>query len=146
MKRKTTKAGLDIIKKWETLRLKPYWDNYAKQWVIGYGHTRTAASNMPAITKAQADEMLKGDVYISEMYVQANFPKLRQCQFDAVVSLIYNIKIKNFKKTKLYKLLKENPDSKHVSGEWIEFRNSGGVYLRGLLRRRLDELNLYYPW
>ena len=142
---KTTRDGFSIIEKWEQFRAEPYQDSVGV-WTIGYGHTRTASREMGSVTKGMAITWLRQDVQFVEMYINHNFHDLRQCQFDALVSLLFNIGTKKFLSTNLAKLLKENPDSKHVADEWIEFRNAGGKYLRGLLRRRLDELSLYYSW
>lgn len=144
-KKKTSPAGLKIIKTWETLRLKPYRDPTGK-WTIGWGHTRMVDPNMPPITERQADDYLRTDVLIAEAFVNSYFPNLRQCQFDALVSLVFNIKVGAFKKTKLFEILRKDPDSRQVAYEWIEFSLSNGIYLRGLLRRRIEELRLYYSW
>ena len=143
MKRKTSKAGFSIIEKWEKFRPKVYQDAVGK-WTIGYGHTRTAFKGMPDITLGQAAILLRSDVQIAEAYVNRHFKNLRQCQFDAVVSLIFNIE--SLAGTHLFELLQTDPESKYVADEWIEFRNAGGKYLRGLMRRRLDELSLYFSW
>ena len=140
-----TQQCFGLITDWESFYANPYQDPNGV-WTNGYGHTRTVTANTPTVTKEQALNMLKVDVQIAEAYVNSKFKNLRQCQFDAVVSLIFNIKIEKFNRTTLFSLLQNEPDSKYISGEWVEFRNAGGVYLRGLLRRRLDELRLYYSW
>ena len=141
---KTSSAGIALIEKWEQFRAEPYRDTCGV-FTQGFGHTRTVTANSQAITIKKARELLMQDIDIVEHYINSNF-KLRQCQFDALVSLLFNIGTGKFSRTKLFKLLKENPDSKYISDEWIEFRNAGEKYLRGLLRRRLDELQLYYSW
>ena len=139
---KTSSKGINLIRKWEQFRAKAYQDSVGV-WTIGYGHTRTASKG-EIITVSEAVKLLKQDILIVETYVNNHYPNLRQCQFDALVSLLYNIGFGNFKKTHLSQYLKDVPDSKYIADEWIEFRNAGGKYFRGLLRRRLDELSLYY--
>jgi lysozyme len=143
---KTSEAGYNLIKKWETCVLTPYQDSVGV-WTIGYGHTNTATQAMQPITVAQAIVLLKEDIRIVEAFINLWIPGLRQCQFDALVALLFNIGASaKFRKTNLYNLLKKTPDDKHIADEWIEFRNAGGKYLRGLMRRRFDELSLYYSW
>ncbi len=144
MKKQTSKDGFQIIEKWEQFRAEAYQDSTGV-WTIGWGHTRTAQRG-GVIDRGNAIILLRQDVKMVETYVNGHFPNLRQCQFDALVSLLYNIGTKDFLKTRLSVKLKSEPDSKHVADEWIEFRNAGGKYLRGLMRRRLDELALYYNW
>jgi len=138
-------AGINIIKSWEKYRSKPYLDAVGR-WTNGYGHTAGVNEDTDPITVSDAILLLKQDLSGVEHYINTNFPTLRQCQFDALASLLYNVGTKDFLKTRLSVKLKTNPDDKHVADEWIEFRNAGGVYYRGLLRRRLDELRLYYSW
>ena len=141
----TGKSGFSIIEKWETFRSKPYQDSVGV-WTIGYGHTRTVSIHSEPISVGEGIVLLRQDVKIVEDYINQHFPKLRQCQFDALSSLLFNIKIKDFRETRLYGFLLDDPDRKEIADEWIEFRNAGGKYLRGLMRRRLDELSLYYSW
>ena len=115
-------------------------------WTIGYGHTHTATRNMQKITVDKAIILLKIDIYITESFVNYHFKNLRQCQFDALVSLLFNIGFGNFYGTNTKRLIENDPEDKYIAGQWIEFRNAGGKYLRGLMRRRLDELSLYYSW
>lgn len=82
-------AGLDIIKESEGLRLTAYWTG--GQWLIGYGHSRTAKEGM-TITEAEADALLREDVADAESAVR-NLVKVpvNRNQFSAMVSLAYNL-------------------------------------------------------
>ena len=142
---KISSQGINLIKKWEQFSAVPYQDS-AGVWTIGYGHTRTATRNMTSINQSQAVVLLKQDLMVAETSVDMHFKGLRQCQFDALTSLLFNIGYPKFTNTKTAELIRTNPDSKYIAGEWIEFRNSGGKYLRGLMRRRIDEIALYYNW
>ena len=135
--------GIYLIKKWEQFRSLPYRDSVGV-FTIGYGHTRNVTANTPEITIQQAEAWLKSDVSTAESFINKTFLNLRQCQFDSLCSLLFNVG--SIADTKLYTLLLNSPDDKHIAGEWIEFRNAGGEYLRGLMRRRIDEISLYYSW
>jgi len=89
--------------------------------------------------------MLKTDVKIVEVYINHHFKNLKQQQFDALVSLLYNIGADGkFLKTQTAHYLRTDPDSRFVAYNRIQFTLSGGKYVEGLLIRRLKELMLYY--
>jgi lysozyme len=138
---KTETKGIDLIKKWEEFISEPYQDAVGV-WTIGFGHTKNVSEHTNPITLDQAIDYLKQDLWFVERFINANFD-LKQCQFDALASLLFNIGT-GIRKTYLFKYLQTQPNSKHVADHWIQFRNADGKFLKGLLRRRLEELSLYY--
>jgi len=140
---KTKQEGIGLIKKCESLELTPYLDDVGV-WTIGYGHTKNVDASTPPITEKEAEELLRQDLEGFERQLNIQFSGLSQNKFDALVSLVFNIGYPHFAKSRLYQLIIKNPKDKYISSEWIEFRNAGGIYFRGLLLRRLDELKLYY--
>ncbi len=90
-------AGLDIIKESEGLRLEAY--NLNGQWLIGYGHSRTAREGM-VITEAEAERLLREDVAGTESAVKwiVAVP-VNVNQFSALVSLAYNLGTGGFQNT-----------------------------------------------
>lgn len=140
---KTTQKGIDLIKRWESFSSVAYLCP-AGIWTIGYGNTRVVTPRNLPITEYTGEVLLKQDLMIVEAHINALRLHMNQNQFDALVSLIFNIGIGNFKNSKTYLLIKNNPDDYLISSEWIEFRKADGKYLLGLLRRRIDELQLYY--
>jgi len=52
-----------------------------------------------AITKEQAEEFLRQDIATTENIVDAECMNLRQCQFDALVSFVFNVGGGNFRKS-----------------------------------------------
>lgn len=92
-------AGLDIIRESEGLRLEAYWSG--SQWLIGYGHTRTARKGM-TITIAEADALLRADVADSENAVRGAVKvPVNRNQFSAMVSLAYNLGAGGFSRSKV---------------------------------------------
>jgi lysozyme len=95
---KTGPKGLEIIKEWEGLRLKAYPDpaTGGEPWTIGYGLT-SAAGIVPVkrgmvITKEQAEDYLIRALAKYEYAVSRALKRTpTQNQFDAMVSLCYNI-------------------------------------------------------
>lgn len=138
---------INLIKKWENLSLIPYQDTKGV-WTIGYGHTKGVTQYSTPITESGAVGLLKQDIAEARSSVNSIFAykSLRQCQYDALVSLIFNIGSGNFGRSNLIHVILSDKDSKYIADEWVEFRNGGGIYARGLLRRRLEELTLYYSW
>lgn len=97
---KTSPKGIALIKEFEGLRTEAY-KCPAGIWTIGYGHT--AAAGHPnvirgmEITAAEAESILIRDLRQYERAVSAAVKRpLNQGQFDACVSLCFNIGISAF--------------------------------------------------
>ncbi|WP_375207765.1 lysozyme [Hyphococcus sp.] len=90
-------AGLQIIKDSEGLRLEAY--EAGGEWLIGYGHRRTAQAGM-TITEQEAEQLLREDVRASEDTVRrlVTVP-VNENQFSAMVSLAYNLGESGFSRT-----------------------------------------------
>jgi lysozyme len=143
---KASKKAVDFIKKWESFSAFPYKCS-AGVWTIGYGHTDGVTQFSKPITKAQAVELLMQDITRCEDQVYRAIVRnvnLNQGQFDACVSFVFNLGISHFRRANFYKAMLLDPDSKLIADSWITFRNAGGIFLRGLLLRRLEELLMYY--
>ena len=134
--------GLYFIKNYEKLRLKSYQDS-ADVWTIGYGHTGMVCYG-DEITEQEAEDLLRDDLLITETYINSKELKLSQNQYDAVVSLVFNIGIGAFGSSTMIKLIKRDPDDLYISSEFVRWIKAGGVARLGLLRRRIDECKLYF--
>ncbi|WP_411819773.1 lysozyme [Hyphococcus formosus] len=96
-------AGLEIIKESEGLELEAY--NLYGQWLIGYGHARTAEPGM-TITEAEAERLLREDVAYSENAVrELVVVPINENQFSALVSLAYNLGSTRFSNSSVFELL-----------------------------------------
>lgn len=96
------------------------------------------------ITKEQAEEFLRQDIAMAENIVGVECPNLRQCQFDALVSFVFNVGGDNFRKSTLLKKIKANPDDNSIMDEFLRWVYANGVVLTGLQKRRLAEMRLYF--
>ena len=68
----TSQNGLNLIKKYEGLRLTAYKPvKTEKYWTIGYGHYSKDVTEGMTITEAQAEELLKQDLSVAEDAVSA---------------------------------------------------------------------------
>ena len=99
-----SQEGLSLIKKFEGLELEAY-KCAAGVWTIGYGHIKDVKEGM-TITENQAEEMLENELVEYEGYINDMVSvSLSQCQFDAMVSWVYNLGGGNLKASTLLKVL-----------------------------------------
>jgi lysozyme len=148
---KTSEAGIQLIKDHEGLRLTSYLCS-AKKWTIGWGSTKGVGPGM-TITEEQAVERLRVDLQDTEAAVlRLVSVALKQHQFDALVSLIFNIGPSRFAGSTVRKLINARGSAQEIVASWRLWRNASQkqpdgtikmVQLPGLVRRRLDETNLY---
>lgn len=87
---KLGERGEALIKGFETLRLKSY-DDGLGNWTIGYGHTRGVRQGMK-ITMEAAQRFFREDVEPLEKAVTSLDLNLTQSQFDAIISLCFNVR------------------------------------------------------
>ncbi len=144
---KISEKGLNLIKEFEGLRLKPYKDAVGIP-TIGYGNTyyedgRKVSLSDPAITGARATDLLKMVVKRYEdainRYVQV---PITQNQFDALVSFAYNVGNENVRKSTLMKLLNRKQYTE-AADQLLRWNKAGGKTLKGLTRRRQAERTLF---
>lgn len=139
------KASIDayeLIKQFEGLRLEAYLCP-AGIWTIGYGHTSGVSPNS-FITIQEADEYLHRDVATIEMQLNKLNLSLRQCQWDAIVSFVFNVGIGNFKSSTLLAKIRINPDDNSIMDEFLRWVYANGKVMKGLQKRRLTEMKLYF--
>jgi len=167
----TSGAGIGLIHESEAFRELPYEDaNSRRLWTVGWGskidkrdtdgaerhmaykkfiiaNGGTAAqadSYTGKITKIQANELFKVDLINFEKKVKSLFrgTKLRQTQFDALVSITYNA---GTVFSKLKNAIKKNPDDPGIAAAFTSNAvTAGGKRLRGLVKRRQRELDFYF--
>ena len=136
-----SKKGIDLIKKYEGCRLSAY-RCPANVLTIGYGHTNNVRENQK-ITQAEAEKLLKEDLIIhSNNVLKLTKVKLNQNQFDALVSLEFNIGYGNFKNSTLLKLLNQGKYTL-ASNQFDRWIYSKGKVLQGLVKRRKEEKELF---
>ena len=132
-----SKDGLELIKKYEGLRLKAY-KCPAGIPTIGYGHTNGVTMGME-ISQSVAEKYLLEDIAPIERALNALHINLRQGQFDALVSFIFNLGQGSFNNSTLKKkILASAPDSE-ICAEFKKWNKAGGKVLAGLVKRREDE-------
>lgn len=143
---KMNKAGIDLIKRFEGCKLTAYPDpgSGGDPITIGYGATGPGIKPGVVWSQAQADKRLEDDLNTFSNQVKACLTcSLSENEFSAVVSLVYNIGIGNFKKSTLLKLLNGNAEKGLAGTEFLRWNKANGVVLNGLTRRRAAEKKLF---
>ena len=136
--------AIDIIKKYEGLSLKAY-KCAAGVVTIGYGTTKYPDGKPvkmgDVITKTKAEALLL-DYVINQIMPNIHDLNLTNNQEAALCSLIYNIGWPAFAKSKCYKAIKTKDwETAFKNWDWIK---GGGKVLKGLVKRRAEEMALFF--
>ena len=138
-----------MIKGWEGCRLTAY-RCPAGVLTIGYGHTGSDVTAGKKITQSEADRLFDKDIKrfadkVAPLFTGVN---LNNNQFDALVSLSYNIGSLSVKAPTLLRKVKANPNDPTIRAEFLKHVNArvNGVLkpLPGLVKRRTAEANHYF--
>lgn len=139
---KINKAGLDIVKKWEGLRLKAYLCP-ADVLTIGYGSTGPHVKSGMIITAEEAEALLVKDLSRFEQGVAKLVPaNCTENQFSALVSFSFNVGLAALTKSTLLRKFKAG-DMAGAQAEFAKWNKAGGKILSGLVKRRADEAKLF---
>ena len=147
----TSKETIELIKRFEGLRLHPYIDA-AGIPSIGYGSTYYENGTKvrvkdKKISKARAVDLLTKNIKSYEKTVRDSvISDINQNQFDALVSLSYNIGSYAFQKSGLLKLVNNNPQDLNISKRFMLWNKSNHVTLKSLTIRRSLESDLYFKY
>lgn len=137
-----------VIKHFEGLKLKAYQDA-GGVWTIGHGATSyedgTPVKQGDTVTPYTAGILLVWHVSQAANDVRRLVTSdLTQCQFDALVSFVYNIGSGKFKNYTLRRIVNQNPNDLDGVAEWFpRYVFAGKKKLPGLVKRRAVELRIY---
>lgn len=143
----------ELIKSFEGLSLAAYKDPGSANGLpitIGYGTTMYDDGRKPklgdVITKDRAQFLLEWEVNNKAKSVAAFLSKtnIKQCQFDGCVSFAYNCGVGAFQRSTLLKKIKANPNDPSIRAEFLKWNKAGGKTMKGLIRRRTAEADLYF--
>ena len=146
----TSQAGIDFIKSHEGLRLTQYLDQ-AGLPTIGYGHLIKPNEGFymgKTITVEQAEELLRSDLRPAEIAINSGiFVPLTQWQYDALVSLVFNIGSGAFNSSTLKGRINNNFSAAEIEEAWMRWNkvriNGVLTVSAGLTKRRQDEVAMY---
>jgi lysozyme len=165
---KLSKAGEDLMHKYEGFRSRPYLCP-AHIWTIGYGHVlyqeqirlpvvRVEGKDTPMIrkemplkqednrvwTKTEIDELFRADVGTFERGVLRLVPGVvgRQGSFDALVSISFNFGLGNLQRSTI-RIRANRSDWVGAAEAFRVWTKGGGKVLPGLVKRREAEIALF---
>ena len=140
---------LNLIKESEGCRLDAY-RCPAGKLTIGYGHTGSDVVEGMRISQARAEDLLRADLtkFAAIMAPQLSGLALSPQQFEALLSLSYNIGSLQAKAPTLIRKVRANPNDPTIRDEFMRHVNArvnGRLTpLPGLIRRRRLEADLYF--
>lgn len=121
-------------------------------WTIGYGHTGKVHNDGTVkpgltITMQQAEELLRQDLEkhaleVEKVILPRPLSELNDNQFGALVSFAFNCGVGNLKKSTLLQRVNARLYA-DATAEFGKFVFAAGKKLRGLVRRRASEANLW---
>lgn len=143
---KTSQVGIDLISSFEDTKLQAY-DDGVGVWTIGIGTTvypnGVKVKKGDTCTLEQAKTYFSHDLNRFENTVNELVKvAISQNQFDALVSLTYNIGQTAFSKSTLLKKLNAK-DYAGAADQFLVWIRGGGKVLKGLERRRAAERALF---
>ena len=165
---KLSKAGEDLMHRFEGFRNKPYLCP-AHIWTIGYGHVlyqeqirlpvvRVPDKHTPMIrkemplkiedfriwSKDEINKLFSDDIATFERGVLRLVPGVvgRQGSFDALVSISYNFGLGNLQRSTI-RMKANRGDWEGAAEAFMAWTKGGGKVLPGLVKRRQAEIALF---
>ena len=139
---------IKLLRHHEGVRNKPY-QCPAKLWTVGIGHLIGDGKTLPpewnkTFTNEEIDAILKRDLNRFELGVHKMLPnvRLRQHEFDAIVSFCFNLGLGCFQRSTIRQALLRG-DKEAAMESLVKYCRAGGKILKGLQNRRLDERKLF---
>lgn len=141
-------ALIEFIKSWEGFSAVPYYDEVGVK-TLGYGMTGEEIEGIESVTQEEAAQMLK--YLINKKYapvIKADLESkgitLKQNEFDALVSMAYNVGTAGVLGSTLYKNICAGiRDENTIISNFKAWSNAGGQRLEGLYRRRTKEAAMF---
>jgi lysozyme len=142
------KRGRDFLAKEEGIKLAPYLDSVGIP-TIGIGCTfypngrRVTMGDKPLQNAQEAWDLFDA---VNRNFMLTVYSTTRddinQNQFNALVSLCYNIGTAGFKGSTVLKLVNKNPNDPKIGAAFEMWKNAGGKPV--LLGRRRREVKMYF--
>lgn len=140
----TSSRMVDIIKTYESFSPRAIRLEGENDYTIGYGHCGSDVHAGDTMTEAEATELFERDLKVFENAVKSAVKvKITQSQFDALVSLSYNIGTGAIASSDTVKALNEGKVG-HAAVDIPSWRRGMGYQiLPGLEKRRQTELEFF---
>ena len=141
---KLDESGYSELHKREGLRTKPYLDTRGiptiSLGVTYYPNGRKVTMKDKPLTLKEADEL--GEITADKFANKVDYlvtSNINQNQFNALVSLAYNIGIYGFRKSTVLKLVNKNPNDPMIRQAFMLWTKN-----KELIGRRKSEVNQYF--
>ena len=142
-----TKEAYEMIKRFESFSPRACKAiKEEKYYSIGYGHYSPTVKKTDRVTQEEAERLLYEDVAKYSRQLAESCPRLTQRQYDALVSLIYNIGWDNFRHSMTFikcHNLGVSALPSEAAARIILWVRAAGRVLPGLQRRRVAEANYF---
>ncbi|MBV4411701.1 lysozyme [Enterobacteriaceae bacterium YMB-R22] len=146
---KISEQGLALIKRFEGYSLKAYPDpaTGGAPWTIGYGWTKPV-NGIPVqpgmtITAFKAEQLLRCGIVSYEQALNKLIKvPVTQAQFDAMISLAWNIGTMAFSTSTLLKCLNQK-NYRGAAEQFLYWNRAGDKIMPGLQQRRIAEQRLF---
>ncbi len=144
-----SKQCVDFVKRFEGFYPNPYYDIVGVK-TLGYGMTGKEIEGLSSVTESQASKMLED--LLNNKYaipikqdLDRRGVKLNQNQFDALVSMAYNVGYAGVLGSTLYKNICNGVrDKATITANFEMWSMAGGEQVYGLLRRRREEAAMFF--
>lgn len=133
-----------FIQNFEQCRLKAYLPTPNDRWTCGWGTTGPDVGPRTIWTQVQADSRFASDLanFAGGVTTLLAGMPTSQAQYDAMVSLAYNIGLNAFGTSTLLRKHK-GQDFAGAADEFARWNKQKGAVLKGLTRRRAAEAAIY---
>ena len=145
---KVSNKLIQMLKHHEGVRSKPY-RCPAGLWTVGVGHLIGDGKSLPeswnrTFTQEEIDGLLKRDLNRFERGILKMLPnvRLRQCEFDCLVSFAFNLGLGTFQRSTLRQALLRG-DKEAAIESLLKYCRAGGRVLKGLQLRREAEAKMF---
>jgi len=132
--------GRERLKGFEGCELMAYRDG-GGVWTIGVGHTKGVKAG-DKISQFEADELLDQDLQDHDITPLLDDCPTRQCEYDAMMSLAFNIGLENFRHSTVLKRHKLG-NKMGAANAFLLWVYDGGKRVQGLVNRREAERKIY---
>lgn len=144
--RTVSDAGAALVKQFEGCRTSAYPDpaTGGAPWTIGYGATGPEIVRGTVWTLQQCDERLHDDLnrFARGVSDAIGGAPTTQNEFDAMVSLAYNVGLANFRSSTLLRMHRAG-DKAGAAAQFVRWNRADGKVMGGLTRRREAEAEMY---
>lgn len=143
MHRFTSQKGVELIKSFESFSSGAYLCPSGLP-TIGYGHVILPGEHYASLSESEAEKLLCKDLLAAERAVIRNInAPLNDFQFDALVSLTFNIGAGALQRSTLRQKINYQSDMSEIKQEFMKWIYAQGKVMPGLVRRRMMEAELY---